>query len=93
MNTALKVLHNISPKKLYQALVHTKTEGHDEVKILTEEKLKKITKLKRKIWSVRWSKMDSYSATRNSHQETRYYGMEEKNRQLGSKNPENKNGD
>ena len=40
MKTALKVPHNKSPQNLYQALVHTKVEGPDEVKKLTEENLR-----------------------------------------------------
>ena len=53
MKTAQKVLHN----KSRQALVHTKTDGQDEVKKLTEDEFRKMTKLRRKSWSVielRW---------------------------------------
>ena len=52
MKTALKVLHNKSPQNLYHALVHTKTEGQDEVRKLTADDLKKITEIKRKSWSL-----------------------------------------
>ena len=52
MKTALKVLHNKSPQNLYHALVHTKTEGQDKVRKLTEDNSMKITEIRRKSWSL-----------------------------------------
>ena len=53
MKTAFKVLHNKSQQTLYQALVHTKPEGIDEVRKMTEDNLRKMTKIRRESWSVR----------------------------------------
>ena len=51
IKTALKVLHTKSPENQYQALVNTKAEGEDEVKKLTEDDLRKVTKIRGESWS------------------------------------------
>ena len=53
VKTALKVLYDKSPQNPFQALVIKKAEGEDEVKNLTENDLRKMTKIQRKSWSVR----------------------------------------
>ena len=75
MKTALKVLYNKSPQNIYEEQVDNQADGNDRIKTVTETDLRRMTKLRRKSWSVRAL---IWYLTGNEQQECKQQRMVEK---------------